>query len=339
MRELLHRETFTQSSFNSDQLLHTQTLLDGNLYTDQLLHTEALNRAAFTLRCFYVTTFLHTDALTQRNLYTQTLLHRAAFAQSSFCTDFYTEQLLHRAFFHRAAFTQTLLHTDAFTHWSFYAETITQRSLYTQTTLLHTGAFRHWCFCTQTPLRTETLTQRNPLHSSFYRNFTHRPFCAGLALDPPSIARLVGWQGSGFRHGQTGFRVGSNLAAVLSENATHSGRSRAHRPIHGPTGPCIQTMVWSWAIGEAIPSMCVSCKWWGKQERTGRWRCGHARVDGAEMEEFLAECDRWMWSGNRIKIFTDTVSPHGLISPMEKEVNFRDGSAFLQIIIITINLY
>ena len=104
---------------------------------------------------------------THGSFYTQGFLHRETFTQRSF---FYTQKVLPREIF-------TLRSFCAQTFWSFYTETVTQRSLYTEScnaqTRLHAETF------TQRNLCTESFYTRKPLHtekSLHIRAFTQRNF-------------------------------------------------------------------------------------------------------------------------------------------------------------------
>ena len=96
--------------------------------------------------------------------YTEKILHAEAFTQRGI----YTEQLLHRRFWHRRFYIQKLLHRKAFSkealpHEAFTQSSFTHRRFFTKK-LLHTGTLTRRCpsFYTQELLHTHTrLTKRS----------------------------------------------------------------------------------------------------------------------------------------------------------------------------------
>ena len=141
-----HKETFTHSSFYTQQFLHTAafthrclSFTQSNFCTQKPLHTYAFTQS-ITKQFLRTDPLTHsrTDAFTHGSVYTQKpmRLHTEAVTHKHLCTKnlTLTEKLSHaHTFTHRK-----LLHTEAFT----------QRSLYTEQ-LLHAGAFTHRSFCTE----------------------------------------------------------------------------------------------------------------------------------------------------------------------------------------------
>jgi hypothetical protein len=97
----LHKETFTQKSFDTEKLVHTDC-------AKKSLHTETFARRNFTQSSFYAQKLFRTEAFTHRSHYAQQFLNRR----------FFTQMPLHRKaikLLHREACAHsTLLHTANF---------------------------------------------------------------------------------------------------------------------------------------------------------------------------------------------------------------------------------
>ena len=83
-KKLLHRETFTQRSFYTEELLCTETFVHRNFYTKEPLHRGTLHTDGFTHRLVYTEESLHIEAFAQRNLYTQTLCTQSRVSAEKF---------------------------------------------------------------------------------------------------------------------------------------------------------------------------------------------------------------------------------------------------------------
>ena len=134
-KNLFHRETFAQNSFNAC-FLHKKHLTKRNLYT-QTAHKKITNRLfcaqQFTQKQFYTAFFLRTETFTQKNIFTtvftdRRFLHRKFSAQKTYDRRFYAPHFLHTdAFTHRCPYTATnctqkLVHTARVYTTNFYTE-------------------------------------------------------------------------------------------------------------------------------------------------------------------------------------------------------------------------
>ena len=125
---------------------------------------------AFTHRHVYTQKVLQIEALTaHRNFYTEQLLHRSFYTKKAFTL--YTEKFLHTGAFAQGNFTQESFYTQKpFTHGSFctgwllhrevlHREAFTRRRVYTEKSL-HRGAFAHRILYTPTRSHTEGFKNR-----------------------------------------------------------------------------------------------------------------------------------------------------------------------------------
>ena len=95
--QLLHKHSFTPSTFSKSPLLHKLDFPQTTFYTSQLLHKRVFARTSF---------------------YANQLFDQPAFTQSTFCTNqllqtsFYTNQLLHKPIFRQSTFDATTFYTN-----------------------------------------------------------------------------------------------------------------------------------------------------------------------------------------------------------------------------------
>ena len=195
----MHRETLTQTSFNTREVLahknvsHTSSsetqrpLTQINFYTEKSLHREACTRRNFyrqkSLRTeafthahtrLRIAKLLHRETFAERNSYSEKLLHRKTFTHTHTPSSqtqpaFDTENLLQReAFARREAVKQKSFHIEqAVTQNFLHRDAFIQRSLCTEKlAYIYTASF-----CTAQLLHISRL-----LHTAgFYsQNLSHR---------------------------------------------------------------------------------------------------------------------------------------------------------------------
>ena len=124
-KNLFHRETFAQNSFNTC-FLHKKHLTKRNLYT-QTAHKKNY-KPTFLYATIYPKTILHSIFLAHGNLYAEKHIHNSFYRQTVFTHRKFSAQKTYDRRFYAPHF----LHTDAFTHRCLYTATnYTQKLVHT----------------------------------------------------------------------------------------------------------------------------------------------------------------------------------------------------------------